>query len=229
MSDGLREQIEALRSEVRQLSESFVGLRDDEVRRVFARQVRPVLAERIERDLGADEGSRTALLDWMNHVLDAFERGGQVEGQRYVDRRRARDAGDADDPGFAELADSLEEQTRAYLDTYGRVVRRPDGDRIPVRTVGELSPQRVEETLGPLNNAIRIGLLQHLAREDDGLAAMSRALGLQKGHLQFHLRCLLGGRYIEYDRRSRLYALSPRGRRALDGLGRLMADLDADR
>lgn len=229
-SDELHEQIAALRSEVRQLSESFTGLRDEEIRRVFSRQVRTVLDERTDRALcwpGSSRNGplRASLAGWMDGALGAFEHGGRAEGLRYVERRSARSVVD-EDSGFVELAEALEEQVRSYLDTYGQVVSRPDGARLPVRTVHELSPERVEATLAPLSNGIRIALLQHLAREDDGLAAMARALGLQKGHLQFHLRSLLHGWYIDYDRKSRLYALSARGRRALDGLGRLMDELE---
>lgn len=229
-NDELRDQITALRSEVRQLSESFVGLRDAEVRAVFSRQVRPVLEERIDRTLNwpgsrANRELRVALLGWMDDVFEAFKRGGPGEGLRYVERKGARGVRGAT-PGFEELADALEEQVRSYLYTYEGVVSGSNGARLSVRTVGELSPEKVEEALAPLSNGLRIGILQHLAREDDGLATLSRGLGLQKGHLQFHLRSLMVGGYLEYDRKSRLYSLSPRGRKALTGLARLMDELE---
>ncbi len=229
MKDDLRDQIAALRAEVRQLSDSFVGLRDAEVRAVFSRQVRPVLEERIDRALNwpgsrANGELRAALSGWMDDVFEAFKRGGPEEGVRYLERRSARSVRGVI-PCFEELADALEEQIRSYFGTFGGVVSGSNGARLSVRTVDELSPQKVEEALAPLSNGIRIGILQHLAREDDGLASLSRGLGLQKGHLQFHLRSLLEGGYVEYDRKSRLYSLSSRGRKALSGLARLMDEL----
>lgn len=225
-NDDLREQIEALRSEVRRLNDSFVSLRDEDVRRVFAQQVRPVLVERIDRELGwpraAGSGEcRGALVEWTDAVLDAFERGGRSGGVRFLERNGAHGALRAcGTPEADPLADELEALMRSYLDSYGSALRFPGA--APERGTEALSPEGVEAALGPLSNAIRITILQHLSRESEGLASLSRAVGLQKGHLQFHLRSLLGAGYIEYDRKSRLYLLSPRGRSALDGLARLM-------
>ncbi|MDW5563139.1 MAG: hypothetical protein SA339_07920 [Methanomassiliicoccus sp.] len=231
-SDELKEQIEALRSEVRQLNDSFTSLRDEDIRRVFAQQVRSVLVERIDRGLGwpgvaASGRWRDALVEWLNETLEAFEQGGREEVFRALARRSARQAvRGADVPDVDMLADSLETQVRSYLDTYNLALSssRKKGGRNG--SLEELRPEEVEVALGPLSNAIRIGILQHLSQEDDSLASISRIKGLQKGHLQFHLRSLLEGRYIGYDKKSRLYSLSPRGRRALDGLTRLMAELE---
>ncbi len=234
-NDELREQIEALRSEVRQLNASFVNLREDDVRRVFVQQVRPVLVERIDRALGwpgsvGNRDCREALVEWTEEVLEGMERGGGAGGLRFLEGRSARSVlRERSRPDLNELADDLDDQMRRYLDSYGAVLRFPraaEGTRTPEIAGPALSPAKVEAALGPLSNGIRIGILQHLAREDDGLASLSRAQGLQKGHLQFHIRSLMGGGYIAYDRKSRLYSVTVRGRRALDGLTRLMDDLE---
>ena len=229
-NDDLREQIEALRLEVRQMSASFANLREEDVRRVFVRQVRPVVEERIDRALGPgtseSKGCREALLAWSEGVLGALEHGGRSEGLRFLERNGARSAlRGCPRPELGEVADGLDALMRSYLDSYGAVVGSPTVAGEEVGAV--LSPEKVEAALAPLSNMIRISILQHLARDEDGLASLSRALGLQKGHVQFHIRSLLEGGYIEYDRKSRLYALSLRGRKALDGLARLMRDLDS--
>lgn len=229
-SDELREQIEALRSEVRRLSDSFVSIRDEEVREAYARQVRPVLEERIDRALGhvsqEDADLRAALMDWVGDIMAAFVREGQAGGIRFLTKRSARSVAVPRTPDLDDLAGSLDAQVRSYLDIYGRALRFPRDAGPGEMPIGELPPERVERALGPLSNSLRISIMQHLAREDYGLASLSRTLGRQKGHLQFHLRSLLEGGYIEYDRKSRLYALSGRGRRALDGLARLLEELD---
>jgi DNA-binding transcriptional ArsR family regulator len=232
MSDELREQIEALRAEVRQLNDSFATLREEDVRDVFVQQVRPVLVERIDRTLGWPGSSgnrevRDALVEWVDSTLDAFERGGRAEGLRYLKRRSARSVtGGRDDAGLAELSEGIGSQLRSYIDLYGRVLRMPGERPLTVSSGITLSPEKAEATLGPLSNRIRISILQRLSVEADGLASLSRALGLQKGHIQFHLRSLLDGGYIDYDRKSRLYSLSLRGGRALDWLARMMDDLE---
>jgi DNA-binding transcriptional ArsR family regulator len=233
-NDDLREQIDALRLEVRKLNDSFVSLRDEDIRKVMVQQARPVLVERIDRVLGwsnsvDDRACRDALVRWTDEAFEALERGGRAGGLRFLEGRRARSViGQCDRPEVGGLADDLEAQMRSYLDTYSAVLRFPgarERPRADETSIGRLSPDRVEEMLSPLSSRVRITIMQHLSAEDDGLASMSRALGLQKGHLQFHLRSLLDGGYIDYDRKSRLYSLSGRGKRALDGLARLMDDL----
>lgn len=230
MKDDLREQIAALRAEVRQLSESFVNLRDEDVRKVFSDQAFPVLAERIDRSLDwpgstRNAACRSALMEWLERCMGELERGGRAGALRYLEGHSARSAVDAcGATGMEGLADDLESQVRSYIDLFGRVSGPCSRDRSGLP--GELDPARAQAALGPLTNATRLEVLQQLAREDDGLASLSRALGLQKGHLQFHLRSLLDGGYIIYDRKSRLYSLSLRGRRALHGLARLMDELE---
>ncbi len=89
-----------------------------------------------------------------------------------------------------------------------------------------LSPEKVEELIGPLSNAIRVGVLLELKAREGGLTELSRRMGLQKGHLQFHVKILSEAGYVLLDRRTHLYFLTSRGERALKGLGEMVKDLE---
>jgi predicted transcriptional regulator len=60
-----------------------------------------------------------------------------------------------------------------------------------------------------------------LAEEDHSLSEISKSLDLKTGHLLFHIRALKENDYISTDRKSKLYALTDRGRtvmRCLDDM-----------
>jgi DNA-binding HxlR family transcriptional regulator len=121
-------------------------------------------------------------------------------------------------------------QLRSYLDTY-EVVSRP----IFPPTVAlehpvapserSLSPTLVEEILAPLSNSWRINILMLLSKDSASLAELSKALGLQKGHLQFHLKTLVVPKYIAYDRRTHQYTITAKGEATLNGLAALLDDI----
>ena len=89
-----------------------------------------------------------------------------------------------------------------------------------------LSPEDAERLMAPLSNARRVRVMLVLSRENNSLAELCKELDLQKGHLQFHLKALLDVDYISYDRKSRLYSISSRGTRVLEGVARLLDSLD---
>ena len=80
--------------------------------------------------------------------------------------------------------------------------------------------------MAPLSNAIRVGVLINLKEREGGLTELSRRMGLQKGHLQFHVKILSEAGYVLLDRRTHLYALTSRGERALKRLGEMVKDLE---
>lgn len=240
-NEDLKQQIEALRSEVRALSYTFRDLRQDEVRRVFGEQVRPILAERIERTFEELQDDRPKdavklmtqkeeLVSWMDAVLEVFMESGKVPALSYMDEVPARGSvRRTRHPQLLTLVDDLETQLRSYFDTYDRVLRSAgDARRVIVQPgppIKDPSPDDLSDMIGPLANPIRIRILRLLQIEDDGLSDLGRSLGMQKGHLQFHLRSLTSSGYVTYDDKSHLYSLSPRGRKALDGLATMYEEL----
>jgi len=120
---------------------------------------------------------------------------------------------------------------REYLAVSERVsqqARPPSGPRAsPLGAERPLSSAAVENALAPLSSSRRIDIMMLLAKDDESLATLSKALDMKKGHLQFHLNVLSDAGYIAYDRKSRLYALTNKGGRALEGIARLMERIEA--
>jgi DNA-binding transcriptional ArsR family regulator len=232
-NDELREQIKALRSEVRALGDSFISLRQEDVRRAFMDQIRPVLTERIDRALSdilpsefEEKQCREAIDVWLVESLQALESDDRAALPGFLERHggcstvRFWKLGALD-----QLMAGLEVQLLSYHRIYNELLRTTHRGIETTTTLQRkpvLDPAVAESVLSPLSNALRIDLLQRLSRQDDGLAALSRAAGLQKGHLQFHLRVLMDGGYILQDRKSRMYSITPRGERALNGLATLV-------
>jgi DNA-binding transcriptional ArsR family regulator len=235
-NDELREQIEALRLEVRALGDSFISLRQEDIRRVFVDQVRPVLKERIDRTLSEvppfemsmeeRRACQRAINAWLEKALHALDSDDRAALPRFLERRGGRSVVRPwEGGGLHKLMEDLEAQLLSYHRSYDAVLRttHPGVEgTTPLQPKTALDPAAAEAVLGPLSNALRIDLMQRLSRQDDGLAALSRAAGLQKGHLQFHLKVLMDGGYILQDRKSRMYSITTRGERALDGLAAIV-------
>lgn len=240
-NEELREQIEALRWEVRALSETFRDLRQDEIRRVFVGQVRSILMERLEGAIQQMQLERPKegvglrsqqeeLVSWMDAVLEVFMDKGKAEALSYLEGNISPGSlARTKDPRLLALVDELATQLRTYFDTYERILRSAGDARKVIVQPGPLqkdpSPDDLVDMVGPLAHPIRIRTLRLLLQEDNGLSALGRSLGLQKGHLQFHLRALASSGFIVYDGKSHLYSISSRGRRALDNLVRMYEDL----
>jgi len=237
-NEDLRKQIEALRVEVRALGDSFMSLRQDDVRSAMVRQIRPVLMEMVDRELDEDvflalPRSELAVLRrkisrWLEGALDAFGRENSRGGMEYLQKHPARQV--VEDLGIDQaiaLMGSLEAQLVSYSNTYATALQVDSAGITgtgPGRRPG-LSPGAAESALGPLSSSIRISILQRLSTEGDGLAALSKYLDMKKGHLQFHLKVLIDAGYISYDRKSHLYSISGRGRVALESVSNMLEAL----
>ncbi len=237
-NEELRDQIEGLREEVRALGEAFQTLRQEDVRSALVRQVRPVLLEKV--DLYLDDLAslslprseravlRRSMVRWLEGALEAFERGGPEGGASYAKEHDPRRA--VEDIGIDQavpLMLSLRDQLLSYFSIYTGSLQL-ERDQGAGREEGGGLPQAAESILGPLASAVRVRILQHLSVEDEGLATLGRALGMKKGHLQFHLRVLIEAGHIVYDRKSHMYSVSGRGERALRGVEGLVESLKGE-
>ena len=239
--DDIRVQIEALREEVRGLSTSILNLRQDDMRKVFGDQIRPVLVDRIIRHYSRAGGHPTAnvlevrqkerLMDLVDRFITSFQRDGQAKASRFLDEQEeaavlGSGTGFLDTGGFEVL---IITQLREYLKLSEQVFNQtvPDNPNVSGQSVmtRALSPEQAERVLAPLSNARRVQVMIILSRESNSLAELSKELDLKKGHLQFHLKALLDVDYIRFDRKSRLYSVSPKGAHVLEGVAKLVDDL----
>ncbi len=239
--DEVRDQLEGLRNEVRALSNAFIDLRQEDVRRVFGDQIRPILVERIEklvskrrknepREAGDQVEYKARLISLVDDAISIYGQSGKEKATRFLDDYESdwsnqRSSGNPPDSTSFVLV--IIKELRGYFETSEGILHRSEpsgrliGPRVSIKKA-ELSPIEVENTLGPLSNSWRIKVLMMLSKDTESLAGLSRALGLKKGHLQFHLRSLLDSGYIQYHRKSHLYSITAKGAIALDGVTRLV-------
>jgi DNA-binding transcriptional ArsR family regulator len=78
---------------------------------------------------------------------------------------------------------------------------------------------KVSRMMAPLAHPARLQVLQTLSLRERTFTDLSRELDMRTGHLQFHLRPLLDEGYVSKQRNRGDYAITPRGRAALDMLG----------
>ncbi len=76
----------------------------------------------------------------------------------------------------------------------------------------------IADTFSILANHHRLEILKILSKQEQSFSAMSKALDLKTGHLQFHLKALQRAGFIKNNRRRRTYSMTLRGTTALDGI-----------
>jgi DNA-binding transcriptional ArsR family regulator len=245
--DDIKQQIEALRQEVRGLSTSILNLRQEDMRKVFGDQFKPVLTDRIARHFSAakkglrkeQEGaSQGKLVELVDRSVTVFQQQGKQKALRYLDdhEKNVRARSSDEDRGTERFELELISQIRDYLNLWDTIVnqKEPEGSSLdPMGTYSgnrALSPETAERLLAPLSNARRVQVMLILSREKSSLAELCKELDLQKGHLQFHLKALMDVDYIRFDRKSRLYSITARGKMIMDGVANIIETLPpADR
>ncbi|HSV42093.1 MAG TPA: winged helix-turn-helix domain-containing protein, partial [Methanomassiliicoccales archaeon] len=116
-------------------------------------------------------------------------------------------------------------QQMALMETLRFHIGRPMLRRSCESAFGGMEPEDMEGRLAPLSNATRLRVMALLYTSSRSFTEMGRELGMQKGHLQFHLRKLVGAGYVLIDRRTHQYTISEKGALAVDGLCRLLPRL----
>lgn len=240
---NLQEQLDALRSEVRALGNSVMGIRREDFARTFIEQIRPILLERIDRALGevgeAEAGTpskkefRSTLVGLVDRTMAAYREGSARKAFDVLEEFQSEiDMGKApyNERWRSKMAQDLVRQLRSYLEVE-KAIHRPEQSvlgtpRAISHSKAILSPVAAEKALAPLSNSWRMNILLLLSEDSRSLAELSKELGIQKGHLQFHLKSLSNSDYISYDRRTHLYSLTGRGAIALDGVAELVARLE---
>jgi DNA-binding transcriptional ArsR family regulator len=243
-SEDIDRRLEALLNEVKLLNSSVVHLRQEDFRVVFGEQVKPILIERIERffsnigpeDIpnasGQDE-LKAQLIEVFEKVITSFQDYGVETATRILDEAEVSfpyHSLPVDESRLSAFSSELVQQMREYFVMSKRISPQATslmGTRGSlIRADMHLMSAQAERMLAPLASARRIDILLRLAGNDDSLAGLSKALGLKKGHLQFHLNSLRDSGFIHYDRKSHLYSMTARGAIALDEIAKLIDRLN---
>jgi DNA-binding HxlR family transcriptional regulator len=224
------------------LSDSLLNLRQEDLRRVLSDQTKSVLLERIDRfylqmeQQGLPKNKINT--DTRDQLVIHVEKIFSLSQSYNLDKAtltlnefedivaKWEDAGYGSE--YPRFAFELIHQIKQYLERSGEIINPTNpkmgsllGPSEPFNKI-QPSPTSIEDILSPLSNSWRIGIIQHLSDDDESLAGLSKALGLKKGHLQFHLNSLLSMKYIHYNRKSHLYSITDRGVVALDEITKLV-------
>ncbi len=244
-ASDLQDQIESLRTEVRGINTLLQRIQAEDVRRVYGSQIRSVLIEKAQRFFEKEGkllkiGHHGWLDEFQERTIMMIDR--TISTYQLLDREEAMKVLEGYVSG--EWPDGSRESFQRCMQLVNEIVEQFDnyfsisvgwnehlsgsGPSQKASSLEEriLSPEKVEVLIGPLSNAIRVGVLLELKAREGGLTELSRRMGLQKGHLQFHVKILSEAGYVLMDRRTHLYFLTSRGERALKGLGEMVKDLE---
>lgn len=240
-ADEVKEQLESLRSEVQDMGRALHQLRSQDVIWVFGEQIRPVLEEKVRRyfnqmrkmsnDISASDLAKAEnmLIDLVHEVVSCYQNMGRDKALVLLAERNAKIVlNDETDVNMAleGILPEIEEQIRLYFDVSLELdgqLRFATNRATDITAVPEaVRPIDVERALSSLGNAIRFELMISLRKRNMGLTELSRLLGLQKGHLQFHIKSLVESGFIKMDTRTRQYSLTRKGGAALAGTEELV-------
>jgi DNA-binding transcriptional ArsR family regulator len=113
----------------------------------------------------------------------------------------------------------------ALMETLRFQVGRPMLHRSCEAALGKISPEEIERQLTPLANSIRLKIMAMLYTSSRSFSEMMKELGMQKGHLRFHLNKLIVTGYVNVDSRTHLYSIEKKGFLTIEGLGRLFSQV----
>jgi len=241
----IQAQIESIRTEVRGINTLLQRIQTEDVRRVYGSQIRSVLVERAQRFFEKEKKMRVAgrhgwleefeerTMAMIDQTISAYQLLDQEGATKVLGGFIAGEWPEGPEESFQRcmrLVNDIVEQFDNYFsisDGWNEQISHPGtSQKASLSEKEALSPEKVERLIGPLSNAIRVSVLLELKAREGGLTELGRRMGLQKGHLQFHIKILSEAGYLLLDRRTRLYFLTPRGERALKGLGEMVKDLD---
>jgi DNA-binding HxlR family transcriptional regulator len=234
-SQDVLSEIRALKSDLSVFSDQMVRLRYDDLKAAFLEQMRMAVGEEGRKSFHDDVSTlndssgcerKADCLRGLGMAVDraagSFMRDDLPGANRVLDEVEALIRGDCSpcqDGDCSRTAVETLRRVRAILQVYEGLVER-FGPNLVVRpgAGGEarsLTAEDMESILDPLANAWRIKVLAALRRGDHSLTELGRAVDLKTGHLQFHLRALVGAGFVLLDRQKHRYSLTERGALAL--------------
>jgi DNA-binding transcriptional ArsR family regulator len=234
----LLRRIEELRQGLDALGRSVTSLRKDEMENAFHDQIGASYLEN-NRDAVrlALQAAQAPPLPVLNEISDLYD----VAMERYgtndldgalstLDQVRELAASSSEEVG-ADLKKILlpvldtSRQQMAMMETLRFHTGRPGVRRSCESAYSGIEPEKLEDLLSPLSNAIRLKILALLYTDSRSFSEMVSELQIQKGHLQFHIRKLVDAGYVKVDRRTHLYSIEVKGLLAVEGLGQLFSRL----
>lgn len=242
-SQDMIEEIRSLRTEMGTLSDQMVQLRYADIKSAFLEQMRMAVGEEGRRTFRTDapalsEASqcelKSACMQKLEETVDLAsgmfmkdDLDGAIGLLDSVDDLISGECSKCQDQECSRSARETIRRVRAVLQVYDGLSSRMGRPPAPGAADDQAAvpPELAAGLLDPLANAWRIKVLTALRRGDRSLSELGRAVELRTGHLQFHLRALIGAGYVEQDRRKHLYRITERGDLAMQWTGDIVQRL----
>jgi DNA-binding MarR family transcriptional regulator len=243
MSDEvLLSELRGLRRDLGSMNERVVSMRYEDLKGVFVMEMRDALSVEGNKVIRSDLDNvqvvsscslRSGCMDKLRVLVDAvtkaMERDDLQMAHELLDRTDDLICGEKSpclDEECSRSASGTINRARLMLDLYSGLLNKFATSSIssdPAMNQGErFDPSEAERALGPLANAHRLTIMDLLSSGGRPLSEIGKCLEMPTGHLQFHMRALREADYVSSDRRSRIYSLTPKGRKALEAVRELV-------
>lgn len=228
-------EIKALKSDLNLFSDQMGRMRYEDLKSVFLEQMRMAMRDEGKRSFLDDAnilsnssecGLKGECLQKLEEAVDtaisSFIKDDLAGARSILDETEVLIKGDissCQDKECSRTAEELLRRLQVLLQIYEGLARRFGQEGGPDNGMNggtyQYTADEIQSVLNPLANAWRIKVLVELRRGDHSLTELGRALELQTGHLQFHLKALMEAGFVEADRRRHRYSLTERGGLAL--------------
>ncbi len=236
-----------LRRDLGSLNERVVSMRYEDLKGVFVMEMREALSVEGRKVIRSDLDSvqvvsscslRSDCMDKLRGLVDAvttaMERDDLQAAHELLDRTDGLLCGETSpclDDECSRSASGTINRARLMLDLYSGLLNKFATSSQPseskMKQGGSFDPSEAERALGPLANAHRLTIMDLLSSGGRPLSEIGKCLEMPTGHLQFHMRALKEADFVGSDRRSRIYSLTPKGRKALEAVRELVGKVSA--
>lgn len=227
----LKEEVEAIRRDLKQLAESLKSNRIRGVEealtsnhlRVYASQIEDVKEQKIENCLNRDCSNwldcKTAFTESISVVCDACMSQGLESTLNTIDQefekveeKISEIEGKPCEKCYTKLQDMLTELEANIRKISGR--SRPSLEDIPELNIEKV----VENVLKPISHPIRLMILWQLSKNNLSFSEISEITEMRGGHLIFHLEKLTEKGLVEQPRNKGDYIITPAGIKVIQSL-----------
>jgi len=232
--------LESLQKEIRNLSLMLSDQKSDEFRRVVSEKMTDLLSEtnvqRMNTNLNALADSsicpnREMCLEKIREILavsvDRYKKNDLEGARESIEQLEGILCGSESpcrDGDCSSVARNLIRETKLTMDITDKIKENVSGERAAVDSM-EGDADKIAKALDPLSYPARVRILQRLDGGELSFSDLSASLGLRTGHLQHHLRPLCDAGYVGHGSGRGRYVITQKGRKALDGVGKLVASL----
>lgn len=233
--------LEALQNEIKTLSWMVSDAKGDDFKRSVSAKMTDLLSEtniqRMNSNLDALAGSSNCPLheECLQRIREALAisvekyRKDDVEGAmisiKGVEDLLCSARAPCKDNECSLAAQNLLRDTKLTMEISENLKANVSGPK-ETKSAHESDADGIAKALDPLSYPARVRILQRLNEGESSFSNLSTALGLRTGHLQHHLRPLCDAGYVSHTNGRGRYSITVKGRKALDGVGKLVASLE---